>query len=66
MKRKMRRKNEKSLTALSGKELKNVVGGQAISVPVRLKQKISLPKTSTSGSIAQLDSPYETDDNLPT
>jgi hypothetical protein len=46
-------------------QLDQVKGGQPISVPVRLKALTSV-KVPDPRSIAQQDSPYETNDNLPT
>jgi hypothetical protein len=46
-------------------ELDRVSGGQGISVPVKLKNSISVA-VPDGRSIAQRDSPYETNDNLPT
>lgn len=43
------------VTELKEDELSSVHGGQGISVPVKLKQITSLPKTNTGGSIAQGD-----------
>jgi bacteriocin-like protein len=50
---------------LSNEELDKVSGGQPISVPVTLHNKITV-KIPDGRSIAQQDSPYETNDNLPT
>jgi len=50
---------------LNNEQLDNVTGGQGISVPVKLKNEITV-KVPDTRSIAQQDSPYETNDNLPT
>jgi hypothetical protein len=50
--------------ALADGELDNVAGGQGISVPVKLKNATAVP-VPDNRSIAQRDSPYETNDNLP-
>jgi hypothetical protein len=49
---------------LSDEQLDNVAGGQGISVPVRLKNETTVA-VPDNRSIAQKDSPFETDDNLP-
>jgi bacteriocin-like protein len=50
---------------LNKEQLDNVTGGLGISPPVRLKGEMTV-KPPDNRSIAQQDSPYETDDNLPT
>ena len=49
---------------LTIEQLDLVAGGQGISVPVKLKGLITVPVPNLL-SIAQRDSPYETNDNLP-
>jgi bacteriocin-like protein len=49
---------------LNNEELDQVTGGQGISVPVRLKGETTVA-VPDNRSIAQRDSPYETNDNLP-
>lgn len=49
---------------LNSEQLDNVVGGQGISVQVRQKNELTV-KVPDTRSIAQQDSPFETNDNLP-
>jgi bacteriocin-like protein len=56
--------NAKNSDELNDEQLNKVSGGQGISVPVKLKNAISVP-VPDGRSIAQRDSPYETNDNLP-
>jgi hypothetical protein len=50
---------------LNDQQLDKASGGQGIAVPVKLKNSISVA-VPDNRSIAQRDSPYETNDNLPT
>jgi hypothetical protein len=50
---------------LNSEQLDQVTGGQGISVPVRIKNEMTVA-VPDNRSIAQRDSPYETNDNLPT
>ena len=51
-------------TELTVDQLHHVTGGQGISVQARLKALTTVPVPDLR-SIAQRDSPYETNDNLP-
>ena len=61
---KNRTKSPVKTTELTVEQLDQVAGGQGIAVPVKLKGLTTVPVPNLS-SIAQRDSPYETDDNLP-